>query len=92
MKKSLILLILLVLSISVALAQQADPRAAFRNLTVREGATFSTNVRDLIPNISVVTTKTNTSPPAGMFSYKLKPENITEKSMNLIKNWRKESK
>ncbi len=92
MRKSLLLLILLLLGISYMMAQQADPRRAFDNLRTREGQTFVTNVKDLIPSITVVTTKTNTAPPVGMFSYKMNTNNIIEKSTYLIKNWRKESK
>lgn len=86
------MLILLVLSAGMLLGQQTDPRDAFRNIRTLQGQTITTNIRDLIPAITIVTTKTNTTPPIGSFDYKLTKETITEKSVNLIKNWRKESK
>ena len=92
MNKKILLFILLAFSLGIIWGQQADPRAAFEGVRTYEGETIVTNIKDLIPSITVVTTKTNTTPPVGMFDYKFNQQTIIEKSVNLIKNWRKESK
>ncbi|HNX37560.1 MAG TPA: hypothetical protein PL124_05625 [Candidatus Cloacimonadota bacterium] len=93
MKKNLLIMILLLMSFSFVMAQQAnDPKGEFAGQTVVTGEALKIDFQALIPDYEFVAPKSDTVPPVGFFNYKLKDEYITEKSMNLIKNWRKESK
>lgn len=92
MKKYLILMFLLLTSFTLVMAQQAaDPRGDFSGPTVT-GENLQINFQALIPDFEYVPSKRETVPPVGLFNYKFKDDFITEKSINLIKNWRKESK
>ncbi len=93
MKKNIAILFLLLMSVAFVFAQQAnDPRGDFAGQTTVTGETIKIDFQALIPDYEFVPAKSETVPPVGLFNYKMKDEYITEKSMNLIKNWRKESK
>ena len=92
MKKYLLLLFLLLTSFTLVLAQQAtDPRGGFTGPTVT-GETLRINFQALIPDFEYIPSKRETVQPVGLFNYKFQEDFISEKSINLIKNWRKESK
>ncbi|PKN73315.1 MAG: hypothetical protein CVU50_03205 [Candidatus Cloacimonetes bacterium HGW-Cloacimonetes-3] len=92
MKKYILLLVILGLSICGLLAQAA-PASEFRNVqSYVEKEAFTIDLKALIPASDEFRQKSDTYQKAGVYNFTFNKESMRENSETLLNKWLKESK